>query len=53
MQGCWDVIKPCFDAEGAMRVFRYLVFYEHLGCLQAEKDVGDRHRSIKLRRLAH
>jgi hypothetical protein len=51
MQKCWDVIKPYFDAEGAMRGIRYLVFYEHLVCLNAERDVEDRYRSIKLRRL--
>ena len=51
MQKCWDVIKPYFDAEGAVRGIRYLVFYEHLVCINAERDVGERYRSIKLRRL--
>jgi hypothetical protein len=51
MKKCWDVMKPYFDVEGGVRGIRYLVFYEHLVCLHNDRDVADRYRAIKLRRL--
>jgi hypothetical protein len=51
MKRCWDVMRPYFDVEGEIRGIRYLVFYEHLVCLYNDRDVADRYRAIKLRRL--
>jgi hypothetical protein len=51
MKKCWDVMKPYFDVEGEIRGIRYLVFYEHLVCLHNDRNVADRYRSIRLRRL--
>jgi hypothetical protein len=44
-------MKPYFDVEGGVRGIRYLVFYEHLVCLHNDRDVADRYRAVKLRRL--
>jgi hypothetical protein len=51
MKKCWDVMKPYYDVEGEIRGIRYLVFYEHLVCLYNDRDVADRYRAIRLRRL--